>query len=222
LGGKNFGQTRFTQVISPSVTFNRPFSTSDDGRKTQVGIERKGQGRLYYSTRLSYVQNDENAKEILAGIQVSRWYSVWRKKRWEPLPNTSEVTRGELVQVRLVVSAASARPYVVVSDAIPGGFEPVNRELATTSQIDDKAFGADPVQGGYDFEHEFKEFYHHDIRHDFARYYSDFYSGRQVVLTYIMQAIAPGTFSAEPAHAEELYDPDVYGNSLPAKFTVKE
>jgi uncharacterized protein YfaS (alpha-2-macroglobulin family) len=114
----------------------------------------------------------------------------------------------------------------------------VNSALATTSKID-AAAGNAPVsseeegEGGgspYDESEGDGEgggyygnaFYHQEIRHDFARFYADYFDGSQVTLTYTMQAIASGTFSSEATHAEEMYDPDVFGKAKPVKFTIKE
>jgi uncharacterized protein YfaS (alpha-2-macroglobulin family) len=41
-------------------------------------------------------------------------------------------------------------------------------------------------------------------------------------LSYSAQAIAVGEFAVMPTHAEEMYDPDVYGKSLPGTLAVAE
>jgi uncharacterized protein YfaS (alpha-2-macroglobulin family) len=38
-------------------------------------------------------------------------------------------------------------------------------------------------------------------------------------LTYVAQAIAPGTFTALPTRAEEMYNPEVFGKGL-ATFLI--
>jgi uncharacterized protein YfaS (alpha-2-macroglobulin family) len=37
----------------------------------------------------------------------------------------------------------------------------------------------------------------------------------------VAQSIAPGEFSVLPTHAEEMYDPDVFGKSAPAWLRVE-
>jgi uncharacterized protein YfaS (alpha-2-macroglobulin family) len=39
-------------------------------------------------------------------------------------------------------------------------------------------------------------------------------------LSYTAQAIAPGDFVVMPVHAEEMYDPDVYGQGVAASLMV--
>jgi uncharacterized protein YfaS (alpha-2-macroglobulin family) len=41
-------------------------------------------------------------------------------------------------------------------------------------------------------------------------------------VSYTAQAIAVGEFAVLPTHAEEMYDPDVYGKTLPGTLTVTE
>ena len=41
-------------------------------------------------------------------------------------------------------------------------------------------------------------------------------------LSYTAQAIAEGRFTVMPVHAEEMYDPNVFGKGLPATLVVGE
>ena len=63
-------------------------------------------------------------------------------------------------------------------------------------------------------------FYHRELLHDAARFYADYLPAGNYHLSYGAQAMAEGEFSASPAKAEEMYDPDVYGKGLPAHLTV--
>ena len=131
-----FGEATFTDVRDPAATLERPVQGSDAGRTASIQIERSGVGRLYYATRLTYALPVEISQPANAGIEVHREYSVERGGNWELLPSPAAIKRGELVRVDLYVSVPAARNFVVVDDAVPGGLEPVNRELATSSVID--------------------------------------------------------------------------------------
>ncbi|MDH5694224.1 MAG: hypothetical protein OEZ47_14090, partial [Gammaproteobacteria bacterium] len=65
-------------------------------------------------------------------------------------------------------------------------------------------------------------FYHRELRHDSTRFYSDYLTPGNHVLSYTAQAIAEGDFSVMPLHVEEMYDPDVYGKGLAARLNVDE
>jgi hypothetical protein len=139
------------------------------------------------------------------------------------------VKAGELVRVDLFVSVPAERYFVVLEDHVPGGLEPVQRELASASQVDaDKA--KIPIPEG-SFRHRFDRwieysssrwsFYHRELRFDSARFYSELLPAGRYHLAYMAQAVCPGEFTIKPSHAEEMYHPDVFGNSTPAVMRVE-
>jgi hypothetical protein len=140
------------------------------------------------------------------------------------------IKSGELVRVDLYLSLPAARNFVVVDDPVPGGLEPVNRDLATTSNVDaDK--GEVPFAGGafwfsrddwHEYGYSFWSFYHRELRHHAARFYSEYLSAGNYHLSYVAQAIAPGEFTVLPVKAEEMYDPDVFGRGVPAVLRVEK
>ena len=65
-------------------------------------------------------------------------------------------------------------------------------------------------------------FYHQELRHDAVRFYSDYLPAGNYHLSYTAQAIATGEFRVMPSHAEEMYNPDVFGKDVPALLTVSE
>lgn len=224
------GQAAFKDVRDPAATLDRPIKAGDAGRKATLKIERTGTGRLYYQARLSYALPFEMSKPANAGIEIHREYSVERNGKWELLKTPATVKRGELVRVDLYVSVPAARNFVVVDDAVPGGLEPVNRDLATTSEVDAKKADFQASGGSFwfkysdwiDFAVSRWSFYHQEIRHDSVRFYSDYLDAGNYHLSYAAQAIATGTFSALPTMAAEMYDPDVYGKTEGLSLNVSE
>ena len=169
------------------------------------------------------------AEPVNAGIEIHREYSVERNGRWQLLGSPLKVDRGELVRIDLFVSLPAARNFVVVADSVPGGFEPVSRDLATASRVD--AAKAEYQTTDSSFRNRFSDwrtfgisrwsFYHRELRHDSARFYSEYLPAGNYHLSYTVQAIAPGEFTILPVHTEEMYDPDVFGKGAPAKLVVK-
>jgi uncharacterized protein YfaS (alpha-2-macroglobulin family) len=230
LGSEPLGMTRFESVRDPAVTLRRPIVAADVGARTQLAIERSGAGRLYYSARLQYAPTDDAAERINAGIDVRREYSVQRDGQWVLLANPIEIRRGELVRVDLYVSLPTARNFVVIDDPVPGGLEPVNRDLANASLVDAAAGDFQAAGGSWWFQ--FSDwrgygvsrwsFYHRELRHDAVRFYSEYLPPGNYHVSYSAQAIAAGEFTVMPTHAEEMYDPDVYGKGLPGTLVVTD
>jgi hypothetical protein len=230
VSGTPLGMARFESVRDPMVTLSRPIGPADPGTRAQLTIERTGAGRLYYSARMHYAPTDDAAQEVNAGIDLRREYSVQRDGQWVLLTNPIEIRRGELVRVDLYVSLPTARNFVVVDDPVPGGLEPVNRDFANTSRVDAAAGDFQAAGGSWWFQFgDWKSygvsrwsFYHQELRHDAVRFYSEYLPPGNYHLSYSAQAIAVGEFSVIPTHAEEMYDPDVFGKSLPGTLVVAE
>jgi uncharacterized protein YfaS (alpha-2-macroglobulin family) len=228
LNGTAIGNASFSALKDPPVLISRPNGASDAGSKATVHIAREGAGRLYYSTRLSYSLTDQAATETNAGMEVHREYSVQRDGSWRLLKSPVSVKRGELVRVDLYLSLPAPRHFVVVDDPVPGGLEPVNRDLATASTVDADATAFQAAGGSLWFKYsdwseygiQLWSFYHRELLHDAARFYADYLPAGNYHLSYGAQAMAEGEFSASPTKAEEMYDPDVYGKGLPAHLTV--
>lgn len=226
---KAFGKTEFKDLRDKSATFERPIEDGDAGRKAKVAIDKSGDGRLYYATRLAYAPMSDFANPTNAGIEVHREYSVERNKEWVLLKNPQKIQRGELVRVDIYLSLAAPRNFVVVDDPVPGGLEPVNRDLANTSMVDANK-GEFAAAGGSWFL-KFSDwrsynssrwsFYHQELRHDSVRFYSDYLPAGNYHLSYTAQAIAEGQFATMPEMAQEMYDPDVYGKGVLEQLVVK-
>ena len=230
LDGEMLGEARFDGRRDPAVTLERPLADGDPGATRRLALERDGTGRVYWTARLRYALAEAAAERTVAGMSLRREYSVQRDGAWTLLASPMQVRRGDLVRVDLYLSLPTARHFVVVDDPVPGGLEPVNRALATASRLD--AGAGDFQAAGGSFWHSrdgwrgfgsgYWSFYHRELRHDAARFFSDYLPAGDYHLSYTAQAIAAGRFLVQPAHAEEMYDPDVLADGLPATLVVAE
>jgi len=229
-GDEAIGKIQFLSKTDPMVMLSRDLREGDQGVSSRLEIQKKGQGRLYYSARIAYDLKQDNATRINSGIEIRREYSVERNGKFVLLQSPMDVRRGEVVKVDLFVSVPTARHFVVVDDPVPGGLEPVNTDLATASRVDaDKGvFQLAENSWYYKFSNwsyfgrYFWSFYHKELRHDSARFYADYLPAGNYHLSYTSQAIAEGNFTVMPVKVEEMYDPDVYGKGLPAILSVNQ
>src|SRR6185312_1571117 len=93
-----------------------------------------------------------------------------------------------------------ASTHLMVSDALPAGFEALNTKLATV--------GADTVKEKQIWWDEDREI--HDDRVDFA---SEYVYESSLDYEYSIRAIASGKFARPPARAELMYDPKQNANT---------
>ncbi|MBW7911154.1 MAG: large extracellular alpha-helical protein, partial [Alphaproteobacteria bacterium] len=228
LGGQPFAEASFADLRDAPVTLGRRMQPDDAGRKTTLDIERTGSGRLYYAARLHYAPKSDFSTSTNAGMEIRREYSVEREGKWHLLKPQDTVKRGEVVRADIYLSLPAARNFVVVDDPLPGGLETVNRDLATASTVDADKAKMEMDGGSWWFRFsdwrgygaERWSFYHKELRHDRAVFYSDYLPAGNYHLSYTAQAIAEGTFAHMPVHAEEMYDPDVFGKGVMGQMDV--
>jgi uncharacterized protein YfaS (alpha-2-macroglobulin family) len=228
LDSEVMGTAEFQHVRDEAAEFQRPILAGDPGRTGTLRLDRTGQGRLYYSVRLVYARQTMPTDPVNAGIEIHREYSLERNGQWKLLPNPMRMKRGDLVRVDLFISLPTARNFVVVNDPIPGGLEPVDRDLATASVVDAVKGAFDAAGGSWWFRYSDWSsygvsrwsFYHRELRHGAALFYSEYLPAGNYHLSYTAQAVAPGEFIALPVKAEEMYDPGIYGQGVPAKLKV--
>ena len=227
--GEELGKSVFADLRDEAVDHERALTSGDAGRRSELRISKAGPGRLYYAARLFYSPKDLKTEGINAGMDIRREYSVQRNGEWLLLQEPMRIRSGELVRVDLFLSLPAPRNFVVVDDPVPGGLEPVNRDLATASEVDadEGRFQGAATSFWFTKDDWFRygysrwSFYHKELRHDSARFYSDYLPGGNYHLSYVAQAIATGEFQVLPLHAEEMYDPDVFGQGVPGTLIVE-
>jgi len=224
------GQGKLKGYKAKPLKLVNPIDKSDIGKSAKVTIQRKGKGRLYHATYVRYASLDKFSVRHNAGIDLRKEVSVERKGKMTLLKEGDTIRRGDIVRVDIYASMPTARNFVIIDDPVPGGLEPINTQLKTASKVDSEK-GAFKAAGGswyFNFSdwHHYGvnrwNFYHKELRHDAVRFYSDYLPPGNYHVSYSAQAIATGRFSMMPVHAEEMYDPDVFGKGLSKQLVVNE
>jgi alpha-2-macroglobulin len=190
-----------------------------------------GDGVVYYYLTVNDIPKTPPVTPEDHGIRVERWYERFS----EAVPTTS-VTEGELVRVRLRVTVPSTRQFVVLDDALPAGLEAVDLSLRTSSalpgpgqslpqnvQIEDEEQATGESRWSYGLWDSgwWSPFDHREMRDDRVVYSATLLWPGTYTATYVARATTPGTFIRPPAHAEEMYNPGLYGRSDGGVFVVK-
>jgi len=121
---------------------------------------------------------------------------------------------GDMVRVKVKVKTKEDRHYVAVVDPLPAGFEPVNTRLATSATDYDRDRDDDRYRWwrpGWTYT---------ELRDDRVLAFADLMRDGELELEYLARAIAPGNFTAAPATAEAMYQPDVNGRTAARKIKV--
>lgn len=184
-----------------------------------------GEGSVYYFLTLTAAPLAPPVTVEDHGIRVERWY-----ERYETGAPVTSVAEGGLVRVRLRLTVPSARTFVVLDDALPAGLEAIDLSLRTAANLpgpgakrdDTEQQEQDTEQGWYGVWDSgwWSPFDHREIRDDRVIYAATMLWPGTYTASYVARATTPGTFIKPPAHAEEMYNPAVYGRSDGGTFVV--
>jgi hypothetical protein len=228
----------------------RDSSVSLGGLLVEVGQDRSvvrlqlsadGAGSpIYYYLTVHEVPKARPVRPEDQGIRVERWYEKYDKA--EPVVS---ITEGELVRVRLRLTVPNDRQFVVLDDALPAGLEAVDLSLRTASLtpgpgVDQQTRYLTPEAAERGDEGEangtpadlwfygswdsgwWSPFDHKEMRDERVVYTATVLWKGAYNVTYLARATTPGSFVRPPAHAEEMYNPAVFGRSDGGQFTVTQ
>ena len=217
------------------VALNGLVSTRGDSGILALRLSnRAATAPAYFALTVTQVPRDVPTRPDYRGIVVERWYENYATGR-----PTVDVTEGDLVRVRIRVTATEDRSFVVVDDGLPAGLEAVDLSLITGAGIPgpgaaDSA-GEEIGRGGRGDDEELRPqwdfgswdggwwspFDHRELRDDRVVYAARALWKGTWTASYVARATTPGVFVRPPVHAEEMYNPAVYGRSDGGVFTVR-
>lgn len=174
-----------------------------------VTFERQGAGTLFYALRLRYARSVMMHDPLDQGFALERHYTLQNAKAGQ-----ASFKAGDLIKVTLRVRNTKERRFVAVTDPIPAGTEPVESWFATTaSDIAEQQARAD--RGGDDWLSWWRHggFDHVERHDDRVNLFATRLSEGPHEFTYLLRATTAGTFITAPLHAEEMYEPEVFGRT---------
>ncbi|HXX29586.1 MAG TPA: alpha-2-macroglobulin family protein [Myxococcaceae bacterium] len=187
-------------------------------------------GVLYYGALLRYAPAALPLQALDRGIVVQRWV--------EPYSGGGQVKAvpaGELVRIQVRVASPQERSNVAVEVPLPAGLEAVDTSLATSARLPPFLQGQRAPRGEDDDEGDgepgeaslaalgfWSPFNHTERRDDRVVLFADRLPPGIHLTTVIARATTPGDFLLSPAHAEEMYAPEVFGRSDGGHLRVVE
>jgi hypothetical protein len=108
---------------------------------------------------------------------------------------------------------------VAVEDPLPAGFEAVNTRLET-SEVRMDPEGGTGAAGRFGYGWRRNGWSHTELRDDRVLAFIDRFWPGEAVLEYTARALTPGTFTAAPARAEQMYQPEIQGRTAAATVEV--
>ena len=206
---------RSTEAQTQQFSMQQVLAKGTPGQQLPMVFTRDGAGTLYYMLRLRYAANVMQHEALDRGFHVERTYAL--QTGGDP---ATSFKAGDLITVTLRIRNTKERRFVAVTDPLPAGTEPVEAWFATTALSLIDAMNQNPMtvswawweRGGFD----------HVERHDDrVNVFATRLAEGDHVFTYLVRATTAGTFIAAPTHAEEMYEPEVFGRTATTVMEVK-
>lgn len=200
------GQTVVTGTLSPDMLaahVELPHSAMRPGTN-ELTIEHEG--LLYYVIN-GRVYQPETEIAAAGGVQVTRTYldGVTGEVVTAVVPN-------QLIKVQLTVNMPTAASYIIVEDSLPGGLEPLNENLDTTTLLASQDTRPYWERVGYN---------HKEVRGDQVSFFITDMTAGSHTFTYYARATHVGEFIAMPAEVYAMYDLSVWGRSASRPLLIQ-
>jgi alpha-2-macroglobulin len=170
-----------------------------------------GDGRLYYTARLTLYQEVANLPPLDRGISLSRQYLNPGGSCQGICPPIAEAPVGTTFFAKLTLTVPRDTHYLLVEDFIPAGTEVVNLALKTSAAQASAYY----VPGAEAWR------FIADIRDEKVALFAEDLPAGTYEYTYQLYASVPGQYNVIPPLAQEFYFPEVYGRGSGSTFTVK-
>ena len=161
---------------------------------TKAGLEVKVERKFYKLTAMDKAIDAQGARGQAVKQKVEKYQRT-------PIPNLSQLTSGDLVEIELEIDSKNDYEYLLFEDMKASGFEPVE----VRSGYNGNAMGA------------FVEFRDERV----AFFVRQLMRGTHS-LSYRLRAEIPGQFSALPARASAMYAPELKANSDEMKVKIAD
>ena len=224
LGGAPVATARFEGRSTEAKTADIPMvsllASAPAGTEQPLTFTRTGAGTLFYSARLRYAVDQLFQQGSDQGIRIARAYAPYVETGTRPAATAYKA--GDLVRITLTLTLTKERRFVAVTDPLPAGFEPVESWFATSAAT--LAREQDRGEGGGDWTTWWQRggFDHVERHDDRIQLFATRLSEGRHTFTYVARATTAGTFRTAPAHAEEMYEPEVFGRTATAVIEIRK
>ena len=202
LAGKELRQQRFTAQNAGPLNLMVARDQLTPGEKQSLDLSATGQGRLFYAVRLAYAPEAPSPEPVNAGFSLARYFQAapGNQAAGPPWPLGSEV------EMSVVVICPDVRRHVVVRAPFPAGLEPVGAAKGAPQTDDD----AGPSSWQWQ-----------ELRANTLMLYAPSLRPGVHAYTLRLRAVAPGDFNLRAAKVEEMYAPEVFGQTGAGHLQIK-
>lgn len=187
--------------------------------KEGIKITAPGKTLVNWSLEYSYPDLAMRTEPVDEGFTV--------EKTFENINGNKDIRIGDIIKVTLEFEdnfhkngIDAQLSYLALEDPIPAGFTAINSALKNDAlppgtPAEEDEYYCDWENGAYSFYPDHKEF-----RNDrLLAFKTRFWSGR-FRLVYYLRAICEGDFAMKPTQVSLMYNPEIYGMTIPKSISV--
>ncbi len=208
LAGKSLLKESFEEKIQ-AEKIEKSLADHEPGKIIPLKINKRGKGKLYYQTRMTYAPKQKLPPRD-EGFSIVKEITTLDGK---PLDS---IKAGMLAVVSLQVILSQERLFVVLEDPLPAGFEAVNPTFLTESEEQQRQLEELTESRR---QRWWQGFNHTEMHDDRVLLFADSLKPGIHTHRYLVRALSYGTFYAPGTKIEEMYAPEVFGRS--GELTIK-
>ncbi|MBN1153459.1 Ig-like domain-containing protein [candidate division KSB1 bacterium] len=180
------------------------------GKDLKLKFDKSGEGRYYYEARLTYYPRDL-VDAVDRGISIAKKWEIIEGEKGDD----AVIEAGSTIKVTLTIATPMERTYVAVDDPLPAGFEVINTQLKTVSNVyrEHKTLElSSNYWGGFNF---------FEIRDDRVLIFADNLPKGVHTFVYLCKALTSGKYMMPATKVEEMYTPEVFGRTGERMLTIE-
>ena len=183
------------------------------GSQVPLSFSLDGTGTLYYTAELRYAFASGDVEPRDEGIGIAA--EILDQKG-----NTVEGTAlglGEVYRMKLVFYSSRDRTFVALRAPIPSGAEPIDGSLVTSQAVEQQASQDASADNA---EEQSAPDYTSKIYDSEVRFFFDQLDRGKHEVSFLFRTTTPGSFPTPPVQAELMYQPEVFGRTAGAVYTI--
>jgi uncharacterized protein YfaS (alpha-2-macroglobulin family) len=190
---------------------SRPLDSISAKTKTEVTVNRRGSGRLYYDLFLNTFPKG-SGQPVNSGLLVRRTISGVEVSEKTP-SERSKLRVGSLVKVELTIQCNQDITFAAINDPVPAGCEAINPDLNGGEQK--IAIGLTQWSGPARLSHR-------EFRDSRVLLFANNLPAGEYRFTYLLKPTTAGSFLWPAPFAEAMYFPEIYGRGAESMVTIEE
>ena len=189
------------------------------GTQLPLSFALDGTGTLYYTAELRYAIAAGDVDPRDEGIGIA---AEILDQKGDTVDGTA-LALGQVYRMKIVFYSSRDRTYVALRAPIPSGAEPIDGSLATSQIVKPPASqqaSADSDNGDSGDEEVSAPDYTSRIYDSEVRFFFDQLDRGKHEVSFLFRTTTPGVFPTPPVQAELMYQPEVFGRTGGAVYTI--